>query len=48
MLCNHLDKYALCFNNDLNGGCMSRFGKIPDDTALYNAYAFAEDLVNTI
>ena len=45
MLCNHLDKYALRFNKDLNGGCMSRLGRMPVDTARYNASDFAEDLV---
>ena len=45
MLWSHLGKYALCFNKDLSEGCMSRFGRIPDDTALYNAYDLAEDLV---
>ena len=42
MLCNHFDKYALCFDRDLNGGCMSRLGRMPVE---YNASYLAEDLV---
>ena len=45
MLCSHLHKYDLCFYKELNGGCMSRFGRIPDDTTLYNASDLAEGLV---
>ena len=45
MLCNHLDKYALCFNRDLNGGCKSRLGRMPVDTARYNESDLAKDLV---
>ena len=45
MLRSHLDKYALCFNKDLNGGCMSIFGRIPVDTAVCSASDFADDFV---
>ena len=45
MLYNNFDKYALCFNKDLNGGCISRFGRMPVDTDLHNASDFADDFV---
>ena len=45
MLHNHFDKYALCFNKDLNGGYISRFGWMPVDTDLYNASDFADDFI---
>ena len=45
MLCNHSDKCAFCLNRDLNGGCMSMLGRMPVDTARYNASDLEEDLV---
>ena len=45
MLCNNLDKYALCFNRDLNVGCMSGLGRTPVDISLYDASDLSEDLV---
>ena len=45
MLYSHFVRYVLCFNKDLNGGCISRLGRMPVDTDLYSASDFADDFV---
>ena len=30
-------RYALCFNKDLNGGCIAELGRVPVDTDLFKA-----------
>ncbi len=35
----------LCFNKDLNGGCISKLGMMPVYTDLYRASDYADDFV---
>ena len=41
-------RYALCVNKDLNGGCISKLGRMPVDTDVYRASDFADDFCKTI
>ncbi len=41
-------RYALCFNKDLSGGCISKLGRMPVDTDLYSAPDLVDDFVETI